>query len=111
MCARRTGEGPASPSPEAVLAAVAGAPPSARPNGPGLASAAASRPPGSPPLAKTRSGALPFRLAAYALRAGERRYGVGERAVQASQVVSTSLRSGLQEGSRVGELLPSPQLL
>lgn len=111
MCARRTGEGPASPSPEAVLAAVAGAPPSARPNGPGLASAAASRPPGSPPLAKTRSGALPFRLAAYALRAGERRYGVGERAVQASQVVSTSLRSGLQEGSRVGELLLSPQLL
>lgn len=93
------------------MAAVAGAPPSARPNGPGLASAAASRPPGSPPLAKTRSGALPFRLAAYALRAGERRYGVGERAVRASQVVSTSLRSGLQEGGRVGELLPSPQLL
>ncbi|XP_039693136.1 centrosomal protein of 63 kDa isoform X10 [Pteropus medius] len=91
MCARRTGEGPACPSPEAVLAAVAGAPPSARPNGPGLASAAASRPPGPPPLAQIRPGALPFRLAAYALRAREGRYGVGGRAVQASQVVSTSL--------------------
>ncbi|XP_039693138.1 centrosomal protein of 63 kDa isoform X11 [Pteropus medius] len=101
MCARRTGEGPACPSPEAVLAAVAGAPPSARPNGPGLASAAASRPPGPPPLAQIRPGALPFRLAAYALRAREGRYGVGGRAVQASQVVSTSLRSGLQEGGRL----------
>lgn len=101
MCARRTGEGRACPSPEAAHTAAVR--PTARLYGPGLASAAARRPPGPPLPPRARPGAPPLGLAAYALRTREGGHGPAGRAVRASQVVSPSRRPG-----RRGRAAPEP---
>ncbi|XP_039099777.1 centrosomal protein of 63 kDa isoform X3 [Hyaena hyaena] len=103
MCAWRTGAGRACPSPEAALAAVV--PRAARPYGPGLATAAARRPPVPPSPAWGCCGTPPVRLAAYTVRTREGGYGLAGHTVRASQTTLMSWwPSNLQSCQNKGDL-------
>ncbi|XP_060154572.1 centrosomal protein of 63 kDa isoform X4 [Globicephala melas] len=103
MWERRTREARQCPQAAAV------GPRPVRSYGLGPASSAARWPPGSPPPAWVRPGAPPLGLTAEALRTREARYGLPQRTVRASHVVSPSPEAGPAGGLRVGRAAHLPR--